>query len=133
MAKECPVANGTLLIIGGKENKGAEQPDGREAPGGFEPLDILKKFVELTHKKNPVIEVFTSASDEGKESFEEYRKVFEELKVESIGHIHHSTREEVLNDAGAVERIEKADAIFFAGGDQLKYTARYGGTRILTR
>ena len=124
--------NGSLLIIGGKENKGADKPDDKEKSSDFKRLGVLTKFLELTGKKNPVIEVITSASAEGDESFEEYRKAFEELKVENIGHIHHNSRAEVLAN-GLTERIEKADGIFFAGGDQLKYTARYGGTPFLTR
>lgn len=132
MSKECPIPAGTLLIIGGKENKGAEEPEDKEKSKDFERFGILKTFIELTGKKNPVIEVVTSASSEGEESFEDYRKAFEELTVESIGHIHHNSREEVLAN-GLIERIEKADGVFFAGGDQLKYTSRYGGTHFLTR
>src|SRR4051795_10476329 len=94
MSKECPTPKGILVIVGGKENKGADELEGREKPETFERLGILKSFVELTGKKNPVIEVITTASSEGDESFEEYRKVFEELKVEDIGHIHHNSREE---------------------------------------
>ena len=37
-----------------------------------------------------------------------------------------------MHDDGVMERIEKADAVFFAGGDQLKYTYYYGGTTFLT-
>jgi cyanophycinase len=95
-------------------------------------MEILKTFVELSGKPNPAIEVITSASEQGEESFEDYRKAFEELKVSNVGHIHHNSREEVLVN-GLTERIEKADAVFFAGGDQLKYTSRYGGTHFLTR
>src|SRR3954469_956803 len=98
MSKECPTPKGILVIIGGKENKGAEETEGRETPADFERLGILRSFVELTGKKNPIVEVITTASSEGDESFEEYRKVFEELKVEGIGHIHHNSREEVMSD-----------------------------------
>jgi len=132
MAKECPTPTGTLLVIGGKENKGADKPEDKEKSSDFERLGVLKTFIELTGKKNPVIEVVTSASTEGDASFEEYRKAFEELKIESVGHIHHNSREEVLANS-LTERIDKADGLFFAGGDQLKYTTRYGGTPFLTR
>ncbi len=112
MSKECPTPKGILVIIGGKENKGAKMvPNEVEAPEDPEPSGVLKTFVELTGKQKPVIEVITSASSEGDESFEEYRKVFEELKVENIGHIHHNSREEVMTDE-SMERIEKADVIF---------------------
>jgi len=132
MAKECPTPAGTLLIIGGKENKGEDKPEDKEKSKDFERLSIIKTFVELTGKKNPVIEVITTASTVPDESFEDYRKAFAELKIENIGHIHHNTREEVLTNT-TMERIEKADGVFLAGGDQLKYTARYGGTKLHTR
>jgi len=39
MSKECPTPAGTLLIIGGKENKGADGPENREAPADFHRLE----------------------------------------------------------------------------------------------
>lgn len=132
MPKECPVPSGTLLIIGGKENKGEEEPEKREAPKAFERLEILRKFVELTGKKKPVIEIITSATNEPDESFQDYSSAFEQLEVTTVGHINHHSRDEVLS-TNLIERIDKADGIFFAGGDQLKYTSRYGGTPFLTR
>lgn len=130
----CPVPMGVLLIIGGAENKGEEEAAKKQTPADFERLEILKKFISLTGKDNPVIEVCTSASGEGDESFEDYRKVFtDELKVTSVGHIHHRSRAEVLGDESLMERMKKADGIFFAGGDQLKYTSLYGGTQFLKR
>ncbi len=129
---ECPVPSGILMIIGGKEDKGNEEAEKDKKNKDFERLDVLRRFVELTEKKNPVIEVITSASSEGEESFEEYKAVFKELKAGTVSHIHHNSRREVLDD-DLTERIEKADAVFFAGGDQLKYSSRYGGTPFLTR
>jgi cyanophycinase len=128
----CPVPKGVLLIIGGAENKGEEKAKKKSTPSDFERLEVLKKFIELSGKKNPVIEVVTSASTEGKELFQEYKKVFEEeLKVGAVGHIHHMSRTEVYNDAELQDRVKKADGFFFAGGDQLKYTSLYGGSQFL--
>ncbi len=131
MANECPVPAGILVIVGGKEDKGEAPEDGKPKKE-VNRLDVLKTFVELTEKEKPVIEVITSGSSEGQEVFEEYRKAFKELKAGAVGHIHHNSREEVLKN-GLTERIEKADAVFFSGGDQLRYSSRYGGTHFLTR
>lgn len=127
----CPVPNGTLLIIGGAENKGENETSGRETPTGFDRLEILKAFVKLIGKKNPVVEIITTATTEGGASFKEYAKTFKELKVENLCHIHHTSRKELLEDTAWAERVRKADGIFFAGGDQLKYTSIYGGTDFL--
>jgi cyanophycinase len=128
----CPVPVGKLLIIGGAENKGEDAAKKKQTPSDFERLQVLKTFIRLTEKENPLIEVITSASNVGDEVFEDYQKAFEELKISNVGHIHHTTRKDVSDDETLIERMKNADAVFFAGGDQLKYTFIYGGTPFLT-
>ncbi|WP_345252791.1 cyanophycinase [Flaviaesturariibacter amylovorans] len=130
-AVHAPVPAGILLVIGGAENKGEREARRKETPSDFQRLEILKKFVELTGKENPQIEVLTTASSEGDESFQDYCTALAELNVSHIGHIHHNSRKGAINDERLVERVQNADAFFFAGGDQLKYTSIYGGTSFL--
>lgn len=127
----CPVPTGTLVIIGGKENKGENGPEDKERPADFVKLQVLDAFKKCIHKKDPVVEVITTASELSAESFQDYKRVFEKIGITNVGHIHHDTRKEVLDDQ-LEERIKAADAIFFSGGDQLKLTALYGGTDLLT-
>lgn len=129
---ESLVPNGTLLIIGGSENKGEEQPATKKAPDDFERLQILKKAIELTGKADPRVEIITTATTLSDEVFEEYKKAFGELGIKNIGHICHTTRSQVFTDEDLIKRTEKADVMFFAGGSQLKYTFIYGGTPFLT-
>jgi cyanophycinase len=128
---ECPIPEGILVIIGGKENKGGQEAPDRKTPAGFITGDILRIFTDLAKKERPLIQVITSGSAEGKETFDEYKKVFGELGCEDTVHIHHNSREEVLND-DLVSKVREADAFFFAGGDQLVLTSLYGGTPALT-
>jgi len=129
-----PAPKGILVVIGGAENKGQENLEKKQAPNNFMGLEILRTFVEQTRKENPVIEVITSASSLGDESFVDYNKVFTELGVKKIGHIHHKTRKDILDEnAALVEKINRADAVFFSGGDQLLLTSLYGGTLMLKR
>jgi cyanophycinase len=130
-SKECPVPKGMLIIIGGKENKGKDGPEGKEKPNGFVPFEILKTFVELIKKDDPVVELVTSAGDSGNEYLDEYKGCFDKLGVKKLGHIHHANRQEILNE-NMLERIRQADALFFTGGDQLKLSSIYGGTAFLT-
>jgi cyanophycinase len=125
---DCPVPNGTLIIIGGHEDKG--DGDAKQVQKGQDPFEILKAFIKATGKTDPVIEVITSAGGEATEAFQEYEKAFGELKISYVGHIHHDNREDVLM-ADLMERIQQADGIFIAGGDQLKLTSIYGGTQVL--
>jgi len=122
----CPVPNGILLVIGGSEDK----IDDDRGSSEHHPLEILKAFIELTGKANPSIEVITTASSEGDEQFGEYQETFNKLGVTGLGHIHHERRADVLQD-DLDERLNKADAVFFSGGDQLKLTSLYGGTKFL--
>jgi cyanophycinase len=124
----CPVPKGVLLVIGGHEDKNTNTNE--EADIDQKTPEILKTFVELIPKQDSVVEVITSASGEGNESFQVYRKCLETLGVKHVGHIHHNTRAEVLKTDFA-ERLKKADGIFFSGGDQLRLTSLYGGTELL--
>jgi cyanophycinase len=126
---ECPVPAGKLLIIGGSENKG-EMPEDELHRHNFERLEILKAFVNLIGKKDPVVEVITSASGKGGETYSEYKDLFKELKVKKVGHMHHEIRKEALDET-VLERIKNADGFFFSGGDQLQLTSLYGGTEFL--
>src|SRR3954469_18744756 len=102
-----PVPAGILVVIGGKENKGQDAPDNKKKPSDFIKLEVLKAFKDAMHKRDPVVEVVTTASSEGTESFNDYKKVFEKLGITNVGHIHHNTRQEVLDDP-LVERIKNA-------------------------
>ncbi|MBA4139501.1 MAG: cyanophycinase [Segetibacter sp.] len=127
---ELVVPKGILMAIGGKESKGNDQPENKEAPDNFTGQEILKTFVQLTEKENPLIEVITTASSLAEESFSDYRKVFTELGVTTINHIHHKSRKELLAD-NLEQRVNAADAFFFSGGDQLLLSSVYGGSIFL--
>jgi cyanophycinase len=130
-SNECPIPKGILVVIGGHENKG-EDPETISQKENPNPLEILESFIKLIPAENPTVEVITSASGEGAESFQDYLQAFSALGVESIQQIHHYKRGDVLNDESLLERSGKADAFFFTGGDQLKLTTLYGGTPFLT-
>jgi len=129
--QKIPPPAGLLVVIGGAENKGQDDLEKKQTPNNFMGPEILKTVIELTGKTDPAIEVVTSASSVGDESFSDYKKIFSELGANNAGHIHHATRKEVLNDTLLIERIKAADAVFFSGGDQLLLTSLYGGTYLL--
>jgi cyanophycinase len=117
-----PIPQGVLLVVGGHEDKG----DFEDA----QPPEILKNFIDLMQADDCVIEVITTASSVGEESFDDYKKAFSALGITRIGHIHHDSRLEAIED-DLKERLAKANGIYFSGGDQLKLTSIYGGTDFL--
>ena len=129
---QAAVPSGILVIIGGNEDKGDESKEG-VSQENFTPLEVLQYFADTIKKENPTVEVVTTASEQGDESFKEYRKLFKKLGFSNIGQLHHDSRREVLDDNKLVDRVNEADAVFFSGGDQLKLTSLYGGSPFLTR
>ncbi|WP_162618721.1 cyanophycinase [Pedobacter yulinensis] len=131
MKKEnsCPTPNGTLLIVGGHEDK-TGIPETKVQKANYHPLEVLRTFIELTGKKQPAIELITTASSAGEETFADYEAAFRELALPVPGHIHHDKRTDV-RDPDLSARLKNADGVFFTGGDQLKLTSLYGGTELL--
>jgi cyanophycinase len=128
----CPTPNGILVIIGGAEDKGKEEAKEKE-PKEPDParMEVLKTFMEVMDTDDPHIEVITTASsDEPAESFKDYERAFREMGAKTINHIHHDERGEI-NFQELEDRLNQAHGVFFSGGDQLKLTSIYGGTKTL--
>ncbi len=126
-----PAPAGKLVVIGGHENKNG-RPETEMQKEGNDPLEVLESVMLLSGKSSPVMEVITTASGEPEESFSDYLKIFNRLGAADVGQIFHQDRGEVLLD-DLTERIGRADVLFFTGGDQLKLTSIYGGTKLLSQ
>jgi cyanophycinase len=111
MAKKKP---GRLIIIGGGERKDEEhtilKEVAREADGG--------KLV-----------VVTVATEEPEETWEDYRKIFQEIGVKKLEHLDVRIREEATSPE-RFELLEGAKVVFFTGGDQLKITSQLGDSAV---
>jgi cyanophycinase len=106
-----------LVAIGGNEDKEKD-------------LDVLKQTVLLTNRKEPYIELITTASNMPKETGVSYIAAFEKIGVKNVKIIDIRTRGQTKNPE-YVERLKNADVIFFTGGDQLRITSILGGTPVL--
>jgi cyanophycinase len=108
---------GSLVIIGGRENKDGHRP-------------ILEQVASrITDGK---LVVATLASEDPDEQWQTYRRVFTELGVGRVEHLRAETREELV-DSPPLELLEGAEVLFFAGGDQMKITSKFGGTVLCER
>jgi cyanophycinase len=106
---------GTLVLIGGKENKVGD-------------LTILSEFARLAGSGKLVIA--TLASEEALQQWDTYRDVFTKLGLKKLQHLAMATREQAV-EMDAAEVLRETTAIFFTGGDQLKIASKLGGTFLL--
>lgn len=120
---------GTLLLIGAMEK--AENIS-RTAAGKTSMVfsQILDRFLRLTAKPNPVIEILTSPDTKDPVAFYwNFRKILESIQPCSVNHIHQFLNEKYCMP-GIRERISRADGFFIADGNLSKICATYGGSEL---
>jgi|SRR6185437_1766282 len=123
---------GTLIAIGGAEDKGTEAEPRFEQKQflNFFESGILKRIISEMKGVDSYIEVITTASVIPEEVGENYIKAFGKLGCHNIGLIHIKTRDDAQNSEYE-ERVKKADGVMFTGGNQLRLTMILGGTDFL--
>jgi cyanophycinase len=123
---------GKLIIIGGAIDTGSftETQFGLPQNMNFFERGILKRItVESLHQTGSRFEIITTASLIPEKVGEEYIKAFAQLDVHDVGVLNISSREQA-NSAENCDRIQAADVLVFTGGDQLRLSSIFGGTKI---
>jgi cyanophycinase len=105
---------GQLVVVGGGEKHSVDGP-------------ILRRVFEAAGGARARILVCGAASTDPDELLEDYRSIFTELGAEEVTTERLSDRREAESPE-LVERVERATAVFFTGGDQLRLVAAVGGT-----
>ena len=105
---------GKLIAIGGGEDKKRS-------------MEVLKRFLAEIDKKDPAIEIITTATSLPEEVGDDYISAFRSLDVRNYGTLHIDDKD-MANDREVIERLRKADGVIFSGGDQLKLSSILGGT-----
>jgi cyanophycinase len=122
-----------LVAVGGAEDKGTDLERGiieRNRLNFFE-LGILRNVLSLIESNgDPVVEVITTASQIPDEVAVNYKDAFSKLGCENIGHLRIRNREDAANPE-FLERLEKCNCIMLSGGNQLRLSSIFGGTRFL--
>lgn len=129
------VPKGKLVIIGGAVDLGSSVSfnENINHPHYIKFFDrgILKRVITESAKgENSIIEVLTTASQIPDIVGLEYIKSFNQLQVYNVNVLHIKSREDANNEE-YLERLEKADVVMFTGGDQLRLSSIYGGTKFL--
>ncbi|WP_407572789.1 cyanophycinase [Deinococcus altitudinis] len=110
-------STGTLIIIGGHEDKEGERA-------------VLKEVARRVGKGRLVVASVASHEPEG--YFDAYQKVFAELGVTDTSDLYIEERSEAAQDE-KLKIFDGATGVFFTGGDQLRITCQIGDTPIEQR
>lgn len=116
---------GTLLLIGGAEDKVGSPPEIMGQASEFTRYELLRELIP--HAKNRTIELVTTGSKIQDKVKITYQKVFNKLGYEKIDFIPIHERSET-QDKKILKRIEEAGVVFFTGGSQFRLSTILGGT-----
>src|SRR4051812_46493302 len=108
---------GTLIVIGGNEAKEGHRP-------------ILELIAKRAARGKLL--VITIASEESEEQWETYQKTFRSLGVAHLEQFDARSREQLVNESRP-DMLDEGTVVFFAGGDQMKITSKFGGTPLCDR
>lgn len=126
------IPKGKLIAIGGAEDKGSDLEKGaifRNNLNFFE-LGILRRIVAEAGGSDASIEVITTASTIPYEVGENYLDAFGKIGCTNVHIIHVRNREDAQKQE-YIERIQQCNCVMFSGGNQLRLTTIFGGTRFL--
>lgn len=121
------LAKGTLIPIGGNEDKGM----GNDEKHTLEFIDegILYHVVKEAGGTDANIVVIPTASSIPKEVGENYMTAFSTLGCKNVSILNIKNEKDSEKEA-SIRLIKEAHCIMFSGGDQSKITNRIGGTTI---
>ena len=116
-------ANGTLIPIGGNEDKGIDT--GEQYHLEFIQESILSRVVNESGGKEAKIVIIPTASSIPEEVSKNYIEAFSKLGCEDI-HIMDIRNRQQSEEADNLRIIERAQCIMFSGGNQSKITKNIG-------
>ncbi len=126
-------SRGKLIAIGGAEDKGTVPEKGeiqKLSNLNFIELGILNRIVSESGGHAAKIEVITTASMIPNEVGENYLNAFGKIGCTDVSIMHIRNRSDA-NNKDYLERIANCDAVMFSGGNQLRLSTTFGGTRFL--
>lgn len=118
---------GTLIPIGGNEDKGIEKSEIYTLE--YIQEGILSRVVRESGGKDAAIVVIPTASSIPKEVSDNYLKAFDKLDCKNV-HIMDIRNREESEDPKNIDLMKKADCVMFSGGDQSKIVQYIGGTKL---
>ena len=96
--------------------------------GGATPDEVLDEiFTYLKERSDPRVVVMTVATEDADGASAKYNNIFRKKNVKHVELVDVEEREDAFNET-SVEKVRRADVIYFTGGDQLNVTALLGGS-----
>jgi len=120
-------AKGTLIPIGGNEDKGIET--GEQYHLEFVQESILSRVVNESGGKDAKIIIIPTASSIPQEVSSNYIEAFEKLGCSNL-HIMDIRSRKESDSRDNLELMEGAQCVMFSGGNQSKITKHIGGTNL---
>jgi cyanophycinase len=117
---------GTLLIIGGAEDRGDGEKEMHALNKEYEKFEILKELIPKDGGKQR-IDIITTASSIPAEMKKMYLNAFKKIGYSNVAFMYIENKREART-IEFCKRAEKAHAVFFSGGDQFKLAGILGGT-----
>jgi cyanophycinase len=112
--------SGRLLIMGGDEDPDEDR------------MVLLPELVKLAGGIEARIVVCSAPAEDDGQKLEAYLPLFERMGVEEVIPVPLAERRDA-DTPQLLEAVERATAVFFTGGDQLRLTALFAGTRLCDR
>ncbi len=116
---------GTLIPIGGNEDKGSEEKTGLD----FIEDGILAHVVRESGGTDAKIIVVPTASSIPETVGENYLEAFEKLGCSNVEVVSITDRSQ-CDDDEIIEKFDASDCVMFSGGDQSKIVTKIGGTPV---
>jgi cyanophycinase len=121
------IVKGTLIPIGGNEDKGAGENENYSLD--FIEDGILSHVVKESGGRRSLIVIIPTASSIPDKVGDNYINAFRKLGCENINVLNITERDQ-CEDPKFLRWIEKADCVMFSGGNQSKIIDKIGNTKI---
>lgn len=125
------IPKGKLVAVGGNEQKKVVRERTAKGKEGVKNrLAVLHRIVQEAKGSKTHIEIIPTASAIPDEIAHDYEVAYKHLKCREVG-VMNIRRQGQTDSNDYIERLQRADAIMFTGGDQRKIATAFCDTRFL--